>query len=114
MGAFAVLGCVSYLLLQYALWCQPGLGEGGSVGTGSGPRALPGHVTGALTQPGAGRTACWPPFRDRGRGRQRFLLFLCALLALAIGMLGVGCAAVAAAILAISGISKWPVGSSAV
>ena len=30
---------------------------------------------------------------------QRFLLFLCALLALAIGMLGVGCAAVAAAIL---------------
>ena len=24
VGAFAVLGCVSYLLLQYALWCQPG------------------------------------------------------------------------------------------
>ena len=23
VGAFAVLGCVSYLLLQYALWCQP-------------------------------------------------------------------------------------------
>ena len=37
--------------------------------------------------------------QEQGRGRQRFLLFLCALLALAIGMLGVGCAAVAAAIL---------------
>ena len=60
------------------------------MGTGSGPRALPGHVgvRGADPSRGQGGQACWPPFgAGAGRGRQRFLLFLCALLALAIGML---------------------------
>lgn len=102
VGAFAVLGCVSYLLLQYALWCQPGWEKEDLWVLALVPvlsRAMSGY--GALTQPGARADGLLAAFteQEQGRGRQRFLLFLCALLALAIGMLGVGCAAVAAAIL---------------
>ena len=102
VGAFAVLGCVSYLLLQYALWCQPGWEKEDLWALALVPvlsRATSGY--GALTQPGARADGLLAAFteQEQGRGRQRFLLFLCALLALAIGMLGVGCAAVAAAIL---------------
>ena len=102
VGAFAVLGCVSYLLLQYALWCQPGWEKEDLWALALVPvlsRATSGY--GALTQPGATADGLQAAFteQEQGRGRQRFWLFLCALLALAIGMLGVGCAAVAAAIL---------------
>ena len=92
VGAFAVLGCVSYLLLQYALWCQPGWEKEDLWVLALVPvlsRAMSGY--GALTQPGARADGLLAAFteQEQGRGRQRFLLFLCALLALAIGMLGV-------------------------
>ena len=101
-GAFAVLGCVSYLLLQYALWCQPGWEKEDLWVLALVPvlsRAMSGYR--ALHSRGARADGLLAAFteQEQGRGRQRFLLFLCALLALAIGMLGVGCAAVAAAIL---------------
>ena len=54
VGAFAVLGCVSYLLLQYALWCQPGWEKEDLWVLALVPvlsRAMSGY--GALTQPGA-------------------------------------------------------------
>ena len=87
------------------------------MGTGSGPvlsRAMSGY--GALTQPGARADGLLAAFteQEQGRGRQRFLLFLCALLALAIGMLGVAAPLWPPPSSSISGISKWPVGSSAV
>ena len=93
---------MSYLLQQYALWCQPGWENEDLWVLALVPvlsRAMSGY--GALTQPGARADGLLAAFteQEQGRGRQRFLLFLCALLALAIGMLGVGCAAVAAAIL---------------
>ncbi len=117
VGAFAVLGCVSYLLLQYALWCQPGWEKEDLWVLALVPVLSPGHVGVRGADPAGGqggRPAGRLYGAGAGEGRQRFLLFLCALLALAIGMLGVGCAAGPPPSSSISGISKWPVGSSAV
>lgn len=72
------------------------------MGTGSGPRALPGHVGVRGADPAGGqggRPAGRLYGAGAGEGAAAVFADLCALLALAIGMLGVGCAAVAAAIL---------------
>ena len=81
-----------------------GLGEGGSVGTGSGPRALPGHVgvRGADPAGGQGRTLLAAFFlrsRSRGGGGSGFCCFCALCWRWPSGCWGVGCAAVAAAIL---------------
>lgn len=82
VGAFAVLGCVSYLLLQYALWCQPGWEKEDLWVLALVPvlsRAMSGY--GALTQPGAradGLLACLYGAGGRGGGGSGFCCF-CAL-----------------------------------
>ncbi len=117
VGAFAVLGCVSYLLLQYALWCQPGWEKEDLWALALVPvlsRATSGY--GALTQPGPGRTGLLAAFteQEQGRGGSGFCCF-CALC----WRWPSGCWGWAAPLWpppssSISGISKWPVGSSAV
>lgn len=101
VGAFAVLGCVLYLLLDYALWCQ--VDWQGDLWTlaliPSLSRTLSGY--GALTQPnarGGGMLAAFTGARA-GRWRQRILLTLCAVLCLVIALFGLGWWAAAAALL---------------
>ena len=76
VGAFAVLGCVSYLLLQYALWCQPGWEKEDLWVLALVPvlsRAMSGY--GALTQPGARADGLLAAFTEQEQGRGAAAVF---------------------------------------
>lgn len=98
-----MLGCVSYLLLQYALWCQPGWEKEDLWVLALVPvlsRAMSGY--GALTQPGARADGLLGRLYGAGAGGgggSGFCCFCALCWRWPSGCWGVGCAAVAAAIL---------------
>ena len=93
-----------------------GLGEGGSVGTGSGPRALPGHVgVRGADQPGARADGLLAAFTEQEQGGAAAVLLFSVRSAGAGHRDAGGIAPLwPPPSSSISGISKWPVGSSAV